>query len=445
MKNSKLIAGLFLVIASSSLAQTESFTLDAAKSYSIDHHISIKNSQLDVEVAQKQIVEIRGMGLPQVNITGSFNNFLNLPVQVMDASFFNPSAPPGTLVSFRAGTDYSSNANLQLTQLLFNGSYIIGLQAAAYIEKFQQNLAEISKEDVVFNVIQAYDLAAVAKTNLSFADSIVALTQELVDKQQGYFDLGMMLQEDLDQLNYSLLTAKQARVSAEVQYKNALNFLKLSMGYPMADPIEISNTPEDLLTMSALGKNDLHSNLTYAMMEKQVRLSEYNLKNDKFANLPTLNGYFQHSYNAYRNEFNFFDTSQDWFSQTSWGLQLNIPVFSGGQRYAKTAQSKIRLLKDQNSLTQMEETLKMQEMQAKNNLLGAQSKYELQGENIKLAKSIYENELTKKELGDGKSFIATQKYNQLMMAQAQYVGALVEVFQARLALDKVYNNILSKQ
>ena len=176
-----------------------------------------------------------------------------------------------------------------------------------------------------------------------------------------------------------------------------------------------------------------------------MKLSEYNVKNNKFSNLPTLNAFFNHSYNAFRNEFNFFDSEHDWFSQTSWGLQLNIPVFSGLQRHAKTQQAKIELMKNQNSLDMMTETLRFQEIQAKNNLAGAQSKHDLQLENIKLARSLYQNEVTKDKIGKGNSINVTQKYNQLVMAQAQYVGSMVDLFQAKLALDKLYNNILSNQ
>ena len=187
---------------------------------------------------------------------------------------------------------------------------------------------------------------------------------------------------------------------------------------------------------------DIHSNLSFQLMADQVTLSEFNVKNNKAAYMPTLNGYFQHGYNAYRNEFNFFNSDLDWFSQTSWGLQLNVPILSSGQRYYKTSQAKLALLKNQNSLEQMESSLTMQEIQAKNNLTSARSNYELQQENVRLAQTIYENQVTKQEIGKGNSIVVTQKYNQLVMAQAQLVGSTIELLNAQLALDKLYNNII---
>ena len=178
-------------------------------------------------------------------------------------------------------------------------------------------------------------------------------------------------------------------------------------------------------------------------MQKKVELSVYGIKQNKVAHLPTLYAFFSHSYNAYRNEFNFF-ADERWFPQTVWGLQLNIPVFSGLQRHARVQQAKITYMKDQNDLENLERALQFQEIQFKNNLTGAINKYELLKENINLAESIYNNAATKKDIGKANGILVSQKQNQLLMAQAQYLGSLVELFQAQLDLDKLYNKLLSK-
>ncbi len=440
MENSKWLLGALLLWASTSFAQTSSFSLEEAKNYALEHNISVLNAEKDVEIATYQKRETTAMGLPQVSATGSFSNFLNLPVQVLDASFFG--GQPGELISFRAGTDYSSSFNMNVNQLVFNGSYIVGLQLSKHYTKMQATAANLTKEDVVYNVTQAYELVAVSKANLDFMDSMVLLTQNLVDKQQNYLELGLMLQEDMDQLNYSLLTAKQSQTQGQVQYQNALELLKYSMGYPMDQPIEITATPDDLMNTPGMTGGDVTTNLTYQVMSDQVILSEYTVKNDQAAYLPSLNAYLQHGFNAFRNEFDFFDSDQNWFTQTSWGLQLNIPILSGGQRYYKTQQSKVKLMQAQNSLEQMEQTLTMQSLQAKNNLTSARSNYELQQENVRLAQSIYENEVTKEQIGKGNSILVTQKYNQLVLAQAQLMGSTLELMQAQLDLNKIYNNLL---
>lgn len=434
---------LMLLFVSQIRAQdSTSFTLMAAKEFALSNHLSIKNATMNVDYAHQQYIETRGIGLPQIEINGNFQNFINLPVQVVDASFINPFAAPGETIEFKAGTDYNSSGTLQASQLIFNGSYIVGLQVSHFYEEFQKNVSLQSSEDVVFNVIQAYQLASIAKMNKSLADSIVDVTQKLISKQQHYLELELMIQEEMDQLNYSLLMSKNAQTNADIQFQNALTMLKLAMGYPMNQTISITETPEQLMKESNLPSGDIHNNLTYSILTKQIKLNEYNLKNLKAAYLPTLNAFFQHTYNAYRNEFNFF-ANEKWYPQTVWGLQLNIPVFSGGQRYARISQANIKLMQEQNNLTLLEEKLKFDEIRIQNNYSGALSNYELQVQNIKLAETIYKNAVIKEEIGKGNSIIVSQKQSQLMQAQSQYITSLINLFQAKLELEKLYNNLLS--
>ncbi len=444
MKVIKFI-GCTLVFLSSQLVnsqQAQVFSIEDAKAYALENHLTVANASNDIDIARQQYVEVRGMGLPQVDLNGSFTNFINLPVQVMDATFLNPNAPAGETVSFRAGTDYAVDGTLQVRQLLFSGSYIIGLQAANFFAEFQKTVATASKEDVAFNVVQAYELATVAKSNKAFVDSLVITTQALIDKQQHYLELSLILQEDMDQLSYSLLSAQSTQTVAQINYENALYMLKLAMGYPINDPIDISNTPEQLMAKSTLSSGEsIYSNINYMLLEQQVKLSEYNIKNNQFANLPSLNAFFQHTYNAYRNEFNFF-ADEKWFPQTLWGLKLNIPIFSGLTRHAKTNQARIKLMTDQNNLKLMEQNLQFQEVQYRNNLRGAENKLELQKRNVELATSIYNNEIIKEQIGKGNTIVVTQKHNQVMMAQSQYISSMIEYFQAKLALDKLYNKLL---
>lgn len=434
---------ILILISFQSLGQDKSaFSLSDAKAYALENNQTILNSALDIESSVARKREILGMGLPQVGLTGSFNHFINLPVQVVGANFINPNAGPDETIAFTAGTKFSSNGTLQANQLLFNGSYLVGVQVAKLYIDFQQTLDTQTKEGVIFNVIQAYQIAAVAKENIAFTDSMVLLTKEMVDKQQNFLELGMMQQDDFDQLNYSLLTAENAHVEASNQYFNALTLLKMTMGYPIDNAIEIKQGSASLMLNSNISSSSLENNINLQVVEQQRLLNTYNLRNIQAGKLPVLNAFFSQQYNAYRNNFNFF-ASEKWFPQTLWGLQLSIPIYSGGQRDAKIKQAEIEIKKNDNSLLQLKENLTFQEAQAKNNLANARQKLELQQANIDLAQKIYKNSLIRKEIGQESSINVTQKYNQVILAQAQYSGAQIEVLNAKLELEKLYNQILT--
>lgn len=444
MRNQLIIWAIIFVSGNLVAQEATGFTLDEAKDYALDNHLSVKNGYLDIEIAKKQSLEATSMGLPQVSINGSFSNFLNLPVQVVDASFINPNAQPGETISFRAGTDYSATGSLQASQLLFNGSYIVGLQVSKFFINVSETALQQSQEEVVFNVIQAYQIASVGKENLAFVDSMVHVTNRLVEEQRVYLELGLMDQESIDQLEYSLLSATNARTMAKIQYENAITLLKLTMGFPMNQELQLTESADELMKKQSLKEtveNGIQNNLTLQLVQKQKTLSEYNLKNYKYSQYPTLSAVFQHQYNAFRNEFNFF-ANEKWYPQTMWGLQLSIPIVSGGQKYAQIQQAKIKVMKDENAIKQLEQTLMMQEIQFQNNLLGAQQILELQLKNIELASKIYTNSITKRDIGKVNSIEVTQKYNQLIAAQSQYVGSLIDVFNAKLTIDKLYNQLL---
>lgn len=441
----KLFIPILLLLTISYAQGQQNFSLEDAKQYAHSNNKRLVNSSLSVDLAQQQKKETTAYGLPQVNLSGSFNHFINLPVQVVSANFLNPMAPDGETISFRAGTKFNASGTLQASQMVFNGSYIIGLQVAKQFIGFQETLSKQTEEDVVFNVIQAYQYCAVAKENLQFIDSMVLMTQELLDKQKNYFDLELIVKEEIDQIEYVLLTTKNAQTNAHIQYENALAMLKMAMNFPMDQPIEISDNVQNLMLASSNSNaGSISNNINYQLQQQQIVLSTYSMKNNKMAYLPTLNAFFQQTYNAYRNEFNFF-ANEKWFPQTLWGLQLNVPVFSSGGRAAKVAQSRIQVMKDENNLAILEENLKFQEIQLKNNLLSAQQRLELQTQNVKIAKSIYLNSATREQIGKENSIIVTQKYNQYLIAQSEYVASQIDVFTAKLNLDKLYNQIIENK
>lgn len=443
MRKTLLTLGCFtLSLLAAAQGTSQTFSLQQAKEYALENSDKIKNANLDLDIANEKVKETRAIGLPQINANGSFNNFLNLPVQVVSAKFMNPNAAEGELVSFKAGTNYNASGNIQATQLIFNGSYIVGLQVSKFYTQFRTTSIAKTKEDVLVNVTQAYQMLVAAKTNLKFIDSIVFITNNLVEKQRNYLELGLMTQEDMDQLEFALLTAKNNQVSANLQVKNTLSLLKLTMGFPQENELEVTETVESLLLQNSTSNStfSIQNNLTYQLLNEQKMLNEYALKEKKYASLPSLSAVIQHGYNAYRNEFNFLGKG-DWYSQTFWGLQLSVPIFTSGKNRASVSQATFEVKKNEFSIHEYEQTLTYQEKQATNNLESAKEQMVLQEVNVGLAKKIYENAVIKEQIGKINSIEVSQKYNQLIQSQAQYINAILTLFNAQLQLEQLHNNI----
>ena len=419
-----------------------SFSMDQAVNYALENHLSIKKSSLELQKSIQQKKETQGIGLPQINAEGSFNHFPNLPVQVLSASFFNPFAPEEEIIAFRAGTKFNTNAALQINQLLFNGSYIVGLEFSRFLIDMQEAFIEKSELEVCYQVKLAYQASVVAKENLVFLDSMLYLTQKTFLQQKDLVELGALSPDELHQIEFLVSSAKSRLKSAEIQYKNSLLALKISMFYPLEKDLILSEDVKSITRNNLLPKGSIENNIDLKILKNQEQLTKYDIKNNIAVKLPSLSASFQHAYNAYRNKFDFF-ADKPWYPQTIWGIKLGIPIYSGGQKNAKIQQSKIELLKNQNDTKLLEYNLNAQEIQIKRNYQNALINLELQEKNISLAQKIYKNSLIRKDLGAANNLIITQQYNQLISAKTSHNLAYLEVLQTQINLEKIYNQILN--
>jgi outer membrane protein TolC len=435
-----LMITVVLMVTQSTIAQN--FSLFEAQSYALENAEQIKRSELDLESAKKQVVETRALGLPQINAESTIQQFLNIPTQVVDGAIMGQ---PGTVVEFRAGQKYNASAGASVNQLIFNGSYIIALKVSRFYTEFVATSIKKSQQDVLSNVTQAYQMALVSARNKAFVDTLVELTEQLINKQRELYDVGFITQEEVDQTEFSLLSAQANLVIAQTTYDNALIMLKMTMAYPIDGDITLTENLDNLLLEKEVDlSGSYENNLELDVLRKQRTISEYDLKNIKMGNYPQLGAFFNHQYNAFRSEFNLFDFNEKWYPQTVVGIKLTIPIFAGGERWAKIQKAKIVVKQDELNIQEFQRSLAAQEIQIKNELRSARTNLQLQKKNIDLARKIHDNSMIMAEIGKENSIIVTQKYNQLVQAQTSYVNAMVEVFNKKLELDKLYNQLIRK-
>ena len=420
-----------------------SFSITEAENYSVENNQKIKNIQLDLEASEKKIWETIAIGLPQINAQGNFQHFLDIPVSVVDAQVFNPLAPAGEIVEFKMGQNYSMSGTINVNQLIFDGSYIVGLQFSKFYQKMIITNVERTTTEVKMMVREAYYNTLVAKKNVVLMDSILSSTKKLWDQTKVFFDNGFILQEDLDQLELAYNRIKVNKQNAENQYTIAINLLKLQMGYKLEDTIELTENLDDVIQSissnnPSLKEFSVEQNFNYIMLSQQMELDGYALKNEKAKYLPSLGAFLTYSQNAYRNDFDFFQ-DKPWYPTTVWGLGLSVPITSSGQKMMRVQQAEIKLEQDQNNLTEIEQSLKFQELQLKASFMSAYEMMLLEEKNIDLATSIYMNSVKRKKEGTVNALNVTQMQNQLLQAQGNYIGAVMQVLKYKIELDKLYN------
>lgn len=420
-----------------------SFSLTEAEEYGVNNNEKVRNALLDIEIARKKVWETTAMGLPQVNVQGQFQQLLDIPVSVVDATLFNPAAEPGTVMEFRMGQEFSTSATLNAQQLIFDGSYIVGLQFSKFFQKMSATAAKNTKQQVKSMVREAYYNVLVARENVAIMDSILTSTKSLWDKTSAYAQAGLIPQEDADQVAIAYNRIRASKATAERQADVALNLLKLQMGYSFDQTLVLEQTLEDVMNEIRVNNPllvdaSIKQNANYIMMEQQWELDQYSLKNEKAAYLPSAGAFFTHSQNAFRNEFDFFQ-NKAWYPTTIWGVQMTIPVTSSGQRLMRVQQAEIKIEQDQNNLDNLERSLEFQELQLKTSFQSAIEMVELEKQNVDLARRIYNRAIIRNETGVVSALEVTQLQNQLLQAEGNYIYAVMDMLGVKVQLDQLYN------
>ena len=440
-----LLFGLLAACSANfSIGQTQtSFSLNEAEEFGVNNNEQVKNALLDIESAKKKVWETTAIGLPQISAEGQFQQLLDIPVQVVDASLFNPMAAPGDVLEFRAGQEFSTSLAFNASQLIFDGSYIVGLQFSKFFQKMSSTAADNTKQEVKEMVREAYYNVLVANENVTLMDSILISTKSLWDKTAIYAESGVIPQEDADQVEIAYNRVRASKANAERQASVALNLLKLQMGYDFDQPLELTATLKDVLdemqgNSPLLEDSGIKNNQNYVMLEQQKELDQYSLKNEKAAYLPSVGAFFTHSQNAFRSEFDFFQ-DKAWYPTTVWGVSMKIPIASSGQKVMRVQQVEIKIEQDQNNLKNLEKSLQFQELQLKTSYESASEMVELEKSSVELARRVYQRAILRNESGVVSPLEVTQLQNQLLQAEGNYIMAVMEMLRIKVQLDKLYN------
>jgi len=439
----KLIIALALLSGYSSIGQ-ESYSLKQAKEYAIQNSTQVKNSLLDVEIAQQKIKETTATGLPQISGTVAFQNFLDVPTSLIPASSFDPAAPVDLLIPVKFGTDFNLNGTLQVSQLIFSGNYLVALQASKTYKAISIQMVEKSELEIKAAVSEAYFTVVVLQANIRAMDSSLIMIKHIYDDTKILINEKVLEPSASLQLELSIMELENGLKQVNDQIIVAKKMLKFQMGIEINTEI---NLADDLNTLSSGLEGEIAStinvaeNIDYKMLQTQLKVNELLVKNKKADYLPTLAGFFSHQQVAMGNEFNFFGSDGSWYPTTIWGLNLSIPIFSGGQGPSRLKQAKIETLKTQNKIKQLDEGLQLQTAQATtayNNSLESQKTRERA---VEIANEVLRTTEVKFKEKVVSGMELTQAQSQVIQSKTNLINAKYEVLKAKLAIDKLVNKL----
>ncbi len=401
-------------------------TLEQAVNFAIEHNKELQASQMNIELRNKMVTEAISQGLPQIN--GDLNYSTNFRYKM---SF--PGSSSSTVLKDQ------SSVGVTVNQLLFSGEWILGIQTskiAKLIASQQVDVTELDIKETVYNsyytILVSERLMKIVKQNLENMSQIQRHTENMLAA-------GTAEPTDVDQIRITVGQLKNSLLAMQRTVDVNYNLLRLQLGLQAGTPITLADQLDNLLEVGNFLKLagqefDINQNAQYKLMETQEELQKKMVGLKKWAYSPTISANYGYTYKILK-------PSLDFSPKHSATITMSIPIFSGLQRKAQLDQEKITLEQTTLNKSLLADQLNLQEEQYKFALKNALEDYNLQSENIQVARKVLENYQYKYNAGAVSSLDLTQANNNYLTAENNYTSACLTLLQAQTQLEKLYNEL----
>jgi len=405
-------------------------SLDEARQYAIEYNKVLKNASLAVDAAEKQLWETISNGLPHLDATMDYTNFLGAEINIRFSEDM-----PATVIPFKP----TSNLTLTAAQLVFNGSYWVGLQTARVMRDMTEASREKTELEIREQVALAYYSVLVTERSVNIINQNLANIRDVYNKTKTMYKVGIAEITDVDQLSVQVSQLENAAKSLERQVEMAYNLLRLQLGVTAETKITLTQSLEEIMlgldhvtTLSI--PLDLNKNIDYQLMNSQQLISKKQVDMEVMSWLPSITSFYRNTQKILKPDF-------DMTPPNMIGLQMNVPIFASGARKAGWDRAKINYETTLNNKALLTDQLQIQEKQLRFNLANAMEQYASQKENVEISKRVYDNLNMKYQQGLVSSLDLTTANSNYLQSETNYISATMQLLQADLALNKLLNTL----
>lgn len=468
---------LFLMLSTWLVAQetSGSFTLDDCVEYALKNSVDAKNALLDEQIATARVKETVGIGLPQVSGSVSVQQSPTQPrfftqYTAGGGSFFitdeqasQMGLSDGDVVALRNIFQLkgAGDANLSINQMIFNGSYFVGLQASKAYKELSVKNSNQTSEDIVMSVSKAYYNLLIAREQLSLVNANLNRLDTLYRNTLAMYENGFAEKIDADRLKVTLNNLKVNRENIENLNDLSMRLLKFQMNFPFDEELTIGGSLEDeamqKVELPEAENWDYSSRPDYQVLQANYELQKLNIKNKYAEAIPMISAFANLGYSTQSPNFGgLFATKTDfedqngvgpdkWYGYSTLGLSLKWNMFTGLQRNYQIQQEKLSLSKIENGFEVLERSIELDIKRAQDNLDNALSRLEVQKENAELAEYIFNISQIKYQEGVGSNLEVIEADTSLKEAQTNYFSALYDAIIAQLELKKALGILYNQQ
>ncbi|UZR95105.1 TolC family protein [Chondrinema litorale] len=425
------------------------YSLEECVTFALQNAVAIKNAYIDMQSADASVNEIRADGLPQITGQVQFIDNYNLQKTLLPENFFDPEGSESVLVPVQLGVRFSGNVGVTLNQLIFDGTFFLGLKAAKTYKELAQKNMERSKIETVEAVTKAYYNALISEERLKLAEENYNRLDTLLRQTTAMFENGFSEKIDVDRIRVNMNNVKSQLANIEQMNQVSLILLKFQMGMKVSDPItlegKISDVKDEFLQID--GREDINYNnrIEYSINQTQIELDKLNIKRYNVGYLPSLYAFAGIGANSGAQEIsNLMNFGDYWFSNGNYGFTLSIPIFDGLRKKYQIEQARLTLLKSENNSWNIENMIETELAQAQIALESNITILNSERDNMELADEIYRVSNIKYQEGVGSSFELVDAETSLTQAQTNYYNALYNALIAKIDYLKAIGELGSE-
>lgn len=421
-------------------------SLEECISYAISNNPSIKSAKSAIVESEAKVSEYLATGFPQISASADLGNNYIIPTSFLPAQVFDPTAPEGEFIGVQFGTQYTGRASLELNQMIFNGSYFVGLKAAKTYTELSKKESISSEIDVVAAVKKAYYSVLVNQERHSLVIKNYQRLDSLLRQTKIMYENGFAEKIDVNRIQVQFNNIAQTFKNSQTGLEVSVKLLKFQMGMPMGEQI----TPTDniqSLKFEVLSENfgsdfNYNDRIEYSKLEVNKALVELDIKNTRVQYLPSIDFYGNYGASYGTSVFsNFVAFGENWRTLGAYGLRLQMPIFDGLRKSKVVQQKKQQLSQVTYAQDLIKNQIDLEQQQLSLQFTNYLDALKTQEENMNLAEEVYNVTVIKYQQGVGSNIEVIDADADYKQAQTNYFSALYDALIATVDLEKAYGKL----
>ena len=435
------VVGIFLFwvsIVEGEAQEGVSFTLQESIQYALENNVQLKNALLEIKTSRATVGETTAAGLPQITGNANVNKNLIVPSQPFPAIFFDPDAEEGEFVPVQFSPEYSGNLSVTVTQMIFNGSYFVGLQAARTYRQLSEFDKVKTENDVIEHVKKAYYSVLVSEERGQLVQANLGRMDTLLRETRVMYEEGFAEKIDVSRIQVQYNNLKTELDKALTAKEISIHLLKLQLGMPMNQPLELTQTIadlEDTFEPALLLAEEGTRRIELDQLQTNLELANLDLKNNQAQYLPRLDANLNYSRLGFGSSLKEIFNST-WYPGSVLGVSLEIPIFDGLSKSYKIQKNRVQIKQFENQLYEQEQRIVSEKFESRQNLKNSLNALEVQLENRQLALEVFNTAKIKYQEGIGSNLEVVEADAALKEAETNYYSALYDALIARVDLEK---------